>query len=59
MLGRTRFFDLGAFAPATLIGSDLQDSKPLGLIMVGDKNIGTLNDSEEGKLRSCDWIGKT
>lgn len=26
----------------------MQDSKPLGLILVGDKNIGTLNDSEEG-----------
>lgn len=41
-------------APAPQIDrSDLQDSKPLGLIMVGDKNIGTLNDSEEGNHRSC------
>ena len=24
-----------------------QDSKPLGLMIVGDKSIGTLNDSEE------------
>ena len=31
-----------------IFSEDMQDSKPLGLILVGDKNIGTLNDSEEG-----------
>ena len=30
-----------------------QDSKPLGLIIVGDKSIGTLNDSEEWSFTLC------